>query len=160
MRNKAYIFLLSILFLNASPCFADSDDPIRAYVHLGCGVAPPVAVLTRDEERFSSMYKRIIEQLHRDFFANPLTRNSWGPHADDLKKILAEKCDDRQLSCKVVLKPDGQISSLTLIKSSGSDLVDKMALDAIKKSAPFDSVKSSEDIAYSVAFPSLKAKAL
>ena len=47
--------------------------------------------------------------------------------------------DGKAVSCRLLIKADGQIANLEILKGSGSDITDKAALDQVRRAAPFRS---------------------
>jgi len=77
------------------------------------------------------------------------------------ERNIREKFDNREVACAVTFKPNGFISSLSIAKSSGSALIDKMALDLVKASEP---ILSSEpclgNLSYLVELPAIRVTPL
>lgn len=68
--------------------------------------------------------------LQSKYFNN--LRNGWFDYSKDLPNNIKEN-----IRIKVIIEPNGNILSTTLIQSSGSDIIDKAALKYINSQAPF-----------------------
>ncbi|CAN5548656.1 hypothetical protein BH10CYA1_BH10CYA1_61300 [soil metagenome] len=66
-----------------------------------------------------------------------------------LREIFA----DRTVECRVLLKPNGQISDLTIWKSSAPHDLDIKACELIRKSAPFQKNEYPDALRYAISFP-------
>lgn len=66
----------------------------------------------------------------------------------------------KQISCKLILNKDGDISEVSVTTSSGSLNADETALKMIRSAAPFGKANPTESFPYEVIFPSLKVQPL
>jgi TonB family protein len=80
----------------------------------------------------------------------------------DSEPAAPENFGERKFSCKLVVRSDGSIAALKILKSSGTEEIDQRALDFIRAAAPFHRAwgNLTEDQTYSVEFPHLQVSLL
>lgn len=143
------LFATAVSFLNATaPSIADSAF-INAYKIKGCGAGPGYASSSA-EMRLSSITRPLGKDLFREL-ANPGMLG--GPSAESVKAYLLRRFQGRNVTCRLILMPDGTIADLTIEKSSLVNEVDTEALNLVKSGAPFRRSTSGTVQAYSITFP-------
>lgn len=76
-----------------------------------------------------------------------------------VEQKLRSLLSDKSVVCKLVLKPNGQIKTVSILESSGSGKVDNRALDIVRNSGPYaNNPMTKEDLSFRVAFPQLEIR--
>lgn len=130
------------------------SEPLDALIRSGCGgrTGEP---LSKDERRFFHLYNQVISDALNVVYDSPGGKGVLVPDANVLKKLLRAKFDNRNLSCKLSLESDGSITDLKIFRTSGSTPVDDLALNTIRKAAPFAGDNSARSQTYLVDFPTM-----
>jgi hypothetical protein len=71
----------------------------------------------------------------------------------EMKEKLREIFGNTTVDCRVLLKPNGQISDLTIWKSTAPRDLEVKACELIRKSAPFEKNVYPDNLRYAVTFP-------
>ncbi len=155
-RHIFQLFIVLALALSASAASCQTEF-IECCTRNGCfghpGPAPSMAEL-----RFSGLYQGMLNGLV--FKLKSKVPKIGNPDKETFKQALREKFDNKNVSCAVTLNPDGSISDLKVLKPSGSEDIDKKALDLIREAAPFFRAEKPVAQGYEIAFPYLEIKEL
>lgn len=154
MRNCRPLAVLVFLLVCPS---AWAFEPLDAFPPRGSAGA--YHSLNSAEERFTHMYEKILPELYRSMYASPGGAGICVAKLDTLKQMLRKEFENKTLSCRVALEPNGTISELRVLQTSGSTVVDTKAIKLIQDSAPFKKSEQDSVQVYKIDFPALSVHA-